>query len=165
MFYLILHDIRSLHNVGSILRTADGLGVDRVYMTGFTPYPDQGQQDKRLPHVRHRVQNQLHKTALGAETAVPAQPAEIESLISSLRDEGFFIAALEQHPSAININEFQPDSDHLALILGNETSGLDRQILSICDQILEIPMRGSKRSFNVSVAAALGVQILQSSQE
>lgn len=158
---VILHNIRSTYNVGSILRTADGFGVGRAYFTGYTPYPTQ-KNDNRLPHIRTKLTEQIHKTALGAELAVPSEHhSDINTLINSLRSEGFQIIALEQSESSISLNRFKPQAK-IALILGEETKGITPDLLEQCDAIVEIPMSGHKESFNVGVAA--GIALYQLSQ-
>ena len=94
---VIAHDIRSTHNVGSLLRTAEGLGVVHVYFTGYTPYPQLPVGDDRLPHLAAKLTKQISKTALGAETMVPwTHHDSIEQLVAELHADGYTIAALEQ---------------------------------------------------------------------
>lgn len=159
MINLILHDVRSLYNVGSILRTADGFGVKTVYLTGFTPYPRQ-KNDKRLPHVIDKVEHQINKTALGAERNVSTIHAEIFQLINQMKHSGHEIVAIEQAPSSVSIHSLELNGP-TALILGSETSGIPQNVLEKCDVIAEIPMKGRKNSFNVSVAAAIALNTLQ----
>src|SRR5690554_3504656 len=93
---LIAHDIRSCHNVGALLRTADGMAVERVYLTGYTPFPQQP-DDKRLPHLAKKIDRQIHKTALGAENTIDWQyEADITALIARLTGAGYTVAAVEQ---------------------------------------------------------------------
>lgn len=151
---LIAHNIRSTHNVGSMLRTAEGLGVEKVYLTGYTPYPAM-EHDPRLPHLARKIDAQIHKTALGAEEMVPWEHSpDIRTVLISLRREGFQIAALEQDPRAVKSTTFHAP-DKIALIVGREVEGVEPEILDLCDHIVEIPMYGRKESFNVSVAAAM----------
>lgn len=150
---LILHNIRSTYNVGAILRTADGLGVKKVYFSGYTPHLLKG-----LPHERDKLKKQIHKTALGAEDVVPQEFAEdIKDLILSLKTSGYSILALEQNENSINLAESTPKEDYQALILGEEVHGITDDIIALADHILEIPMFGQKESFNVSVAAAIAI--------
>src|SRR5450432_2451686 len=96
---LVVHNVRSTHNVGSLLRTADGMGIDHVYFTGYTPYPAAA-DDERLPHIREKLTQQIHKTALGAEDSLSwSHRPEISDLLKSLKKDKFLIAALEQAPS------------------------------------------------------------------
>jgi 23S rRNA (guanosine2251-2'-O)-methyltransferase len=157
---IIAHNVRSTHNVGSILRSADGFGVDHIYFSGYTPYPAKG-NDERLPHLKDKIDRQIHKTALGAEKTVAWDyNKEIKPLITNLRADGFLIAALEQTDKARSLDEFRPNQD-VALIVGNEVDGIDQQILEWADIHLEIPMAGKKESFNVAVAASIAMYELK----
>lgn len=157
---LIVHNIRSSHNVGSLLRSADGLGVEKVYLTGYTPYPE-ARNDKRLPHVKLKLSQQIHKTALGAEKSVKwGQRDEIYGLLDELRRKKLLIVALEQTPSASSLMDFKT-SQNLALIVGNEIDGLDKKITELSDVQLQIPMLGSKESFNVAIAGAIALYHLK----
>jgi len=153
---LVVHNIRSTHNVGSLLRTADGLGLEAVYLTGYTPYPA-APDDERLPHLAQKLTQQIHKTALGAETTVPWRHfATIDQALAALRQSGFTIAALEQAAGSIALPDFQPPPK-LAIIVGREVEGLEPEVLQAVDQIIEIPMAGLKESFNVAIAAAMAL--------
>lgn len=155
MIILVLHDIRSCHNVGSILRTCEGLGVKQVYMTGMTPYLKQT-DDQRLPHVIARAESQIHKTALGAERMVKSAPADIDELIADFKHRGITVVALEQTKHSVPIKDFIAPPK-LALIVGNEVSGLPSAVINQCDAAVELQMQGLKESFNVAVATALAV--------
>ena len=159
---LILHNIRSAHNVGSIFRTADGLGVTSLFLTGYTPYPQQ-QHDQRLPHIAQRNQQAIHKTALGAETTVPWQyQADITQVIADLRQQNYCLVALEQTPQAQPLQNFRAAADQpLALTLGNELTGLDNDVLQAHQSAVEIPMFGHKESYNVAVSAAIALYHLR----
>lgn len=153
---VILDNIRSTHNVGSILRSCDGFGVSTLYACGYTPYPTL-KNDSRLPHERNKLHSAIAKTALGAEETVEVIPAQsIEDLLPRLKSEGFTIAALEQAKSSISLPTYVCP-DKLALIVGNEVSGINTTILGHCNVILEIPMIGAKESFNASVATAVAL--------
>lgn len=153
---VIAHDMRSSHNVGSLLRTAEGLGVTKVYLTGYTPYP-LFDSDNRLPHMAQRIDKQIAKTALGAQKTQPWQHCpNLDGLFDELRQAGFCIAALEQTPTAIKLPDFNPP-DKLALLLGREFEGIDQALLKRIAVHLEIPMLGSKESFNVVQAAAMAL--------
>lgn len=137
MLYAICHNLRSRENVGSIFRTADAFGVDKIFLTGFTPTP---------PHEK------ITKTALGAENFVAWEKVfSLTRLIKKLRADGFEIVALEQSWKSISIAYYRP-TKKVALIIGNEVSGVPTRILNQCDRIIEIPMRGKKESLNVAVA-------------
>lgn len=153
---LIAHNIRSAHNVGSLLRTAEGLGVNKVYLTGYTPH-SQTDNDDRLPHIQQRVSNQIHKTALGAESSQEWRyQQDVELVINELRNKMFTIAALEQSTTSINLPTYEAGSK-IALIVGREVEGLEKEVLDLCDLALEIPMAGQKESFNVAQAAAMAL--------
>ncbi|MCU0660144.1 MAG: TrmH family RNA methyltransferase [Candidatus Pacebacteria bacterium] len=143
---LILHDIRSAHNVGAIFRTADAVGITKIYLTGITP----------LPIDRFgKARKDITKAALGAENTIPWESKKmIQPLITTLQKEGFFVAAIEQSDRSIDYKKYKP-STNVAFVLGNEVSGIAERILSRCDSVLEIPMRGKKESLNVSVAAGI----------
>lgn len=151
---IVAHNIRSTHNVGSLLRTAEGLGVSKLIFTGYTPYPHTSTDD-RLPHISNRLDAQIHKTALGAEKLVAWERADsIESATKALRDDGFVIAGLEQAPISTPLNNYIVPKK-LAVILGSEVDGMDRELLANMDVTLEIPMFGKKESFNVVEAATM----------
>ncbi|MBI2588705.1 TrmH family RNA methyltransferase [Candidatus Saccharibacteria bacterium] len=156
---LVVHNVRSAHNVGSILRSADGFGLDHVYLTGYSPYPET-KNDTRLPHMVKRATRQISKTALGAENSVKWTHSEnVFQLINKLKLD-FLVIALEQTPKAKLLTDFKT-SNNIALIVGSEVEGLDRQILEIVDLHLKIPMLGQKESFNVAVAAAIAMHYLR----
>lgn len=157
---LIAHNLRSCHNVGSLLRTAEGLGVEAVWLTGYTPYP-RCEQDERLPHIADKMTKQIHKTALGAEeTQVWYHNPSIEQVMTQLKQFGYMVAAVEQDPRAQPLPDYGAP-ERLAIIVGREVEGIEPEILKICDTILEIPMSGAKESFNVGVAAAIALYHLQ----
>lgn len=135
-FVVILADIRSLHNVGSIFRTADAAGVSKIYLCGITPTP---------LNVFGRPEEKLAKVALGAEKNIPWEKnSSIIKTISSLKKDDFTILALEQAKKSVPYNKFHPKkTEKIALILGEETKGLTSSILKKCDRVLEIPMRGA----------------------
>lgn len=152
----IAHNLRSIHNVGSLLRTCEGLGINEVILTGYTPHPTI-LNDSRLPHESMKITKQIHKTALGAEESMKWQYVESISLvITKLKNDGFTIAALEQAENSISLPEFQPPSK-IALVLGREVEGLEPDIMKLCEYAVEIPMFGSKESFNVVQAAAMAL--------
>ena len=156
---LIAHNIRSLYNVGTIFRTAEGFGVQKVYLTGYTPYP-MLPDDPRPPHVRLSATKQIHKTALGAEAMVPFGYAERpEEIIAKYRQNGFTIAAFEQTPDSQLLSTYKAP-EKLLLLLGEERFGITPDLLQLCDVALEIPMSGRKESFNVSVATGIALYAL-----
>ena len=143
---VIAHNIRSTHNVGAIFRTCEGFGVQRLILSGYTPYPDLALQptpphcayqpeetvraDPRLPHIREKITQQIHKTALGAEALVPF---DYQPELDLEQFAGYRIVALEQAPTSVTIQQ---------------------------DDIIEIPMYGQKESFNVSVATGIALYAL-----
>lgn len=153
---LIAHNLRSCHNVGSLLRTAEGLAVDQVILSGYTPYPlDAQNPDQRLPHLAAKLDRQISKTALGAEKTQPWRYSnDIHAVITELRAADYSIAALEQADGSLPLPSFTPPQK-LAVIVGREVEGVEPEVLSLTDTILEIPMFGRKESFNVVQAAAM----------
>lgn len=166
---VILWNIRSLHNVGSIFRTSDAVGVEKIYLVGFTPTPRDRFGDLRPD---------LQKVALGAERTVSWEHLSVHSakkLLPALKQQGFTVLAVEQHKRSIPYFRLSSKNafERLVLLVGNEVGGLPPPILEVADKILEIPMRGKmvrhpehlknqhpklragKESLNVSVA--LGV--------
>ena len=153
---LIAHNVRSCLNVGSLLRTSEGLAVETVYLTGYTPYPNSADDD-RLPHLARKNDAEIHKSALGAEDMISwKHNSSIEPVIEELRSAGYIIVALEQQDGAISLPSFQP-AYKMALIVGREVEGIENEILAQCDAVLQIPMLGRKESFNVSAAAAMSL--------
>lgn len=171
---VLAHNIRSTYNIGSLFRTAEGFGVHEIILSGYTPYPDlslcvaaptcalleesASPVDPRLPHIRQKITQQIHKTALGAEAMVPFRyVAHIEQwLTENQQHDRLPVIALEQAPSSIMLPQFQPPRRY-ALLLGEEVHGVSPDILAQCDHIVEIPMYGQKESFNVSVAAGIAL--------
>jgi 23S rRNA (guanosine2251-2'-O)-methyltransferase len=148
-FVLILYNIRSAINVGSIFRTADAVGINKIYLVGCTPAP----VDKF-----NRIQKDITKSALGAEKFVEWESKKnLISLIKKLKKENFQIIAIEQEKRAIDYRKFKIDPSYkgFAFILGEEVNGLDKKILDNCDFIIEILMQGQKESLNVSVACGV----------
>lgn len=157
---LIVHDLRSAHNVGSLLRTAEGLGIEMVYFTGHTPYPKQI-NDNRLPYMIARIHNKISKTALGAEISQKHKYlSNINQLLLRLRKENYKLCTLEQSTNSISLPNYKPDNK-IALIIGNEVEGIDDEILKLSDIVLEIPMLGQKESYNVAQAAAMALYHLK----
>ena len=144
---LILHNIRSVHNVGAIFRTADAAGVSSIYLGGYTPTPIDRFNRPRKDFI---------KASLGAEDMKWSQYKNIKTLFKNLKLEGYEIIAIEQSPKSIDYKKIKP-SKKIALIVGNEVDGLSKEILSRCDKIAEIKMHGSKESMNVSVALGIAL--------
>ncbi|PIT87486.1 MAG: RNA methyltransferase [Candidatus Magasanikbacteria bacterium CG10_big_fil_rev_8_21_14_0_10_40_10] len=141
-FVLILPSIRSGHNVGAMFRTGDAVGVDKIYLTGYTAVP---------PH------RQIDKVSLGAEKWIPFEYCQQTGrLIKKLKKQGYSVVALEQTKNSVNIFKWKPDFP-IALIVGNEVRGIDGRIIKLCDQSVHIPMQGRKESLNVSIAAGVAL--------
>lgn len=140
---LIAHDIRSLHNVGSLFRSADAFGVEKIYLTGVTGTPPR---------------KEIAKVALGSEHRVPWEHREdVVGVIKELKRQGWLVYALETGEGAQVITHFSNHQERLVLIVGNEVEGLPAELCGLCDHIVEIPMPGIKRSLNVSVAAGIAL--------
>lgn len=173
---LVLHNIRSAHNVGSIFRTADAAGVEKIFLCGITPTPSRFDlfkdlsrsspeamvRDSRSNLGRDQETSKIAKTALGAEKTMPwEQCKQTWRLLEKLKSGGVQVIALEQSAKSVDYRKFKPKflpagrQVHLALVVGNEVRGLNKQVLKYCDKIIEIPMRGKKESLNVSVAAGI----------
>lgn len=147
---LVLENIRSVHNVGAIFRTADAIGIDKVYLVGQTASP----VDRF-----GRERQDLHKAALGAEKNIEWEyvaDSDAATISKKLKDEGFRIIALEQSEKSTDYKNIKIDFDS-AVILGNEVSGISEKVLEDADFVAEIPMRGDKESLNVSVAAGVAL--------
>lgn len=139
-FYFVCDNIRSLENIGSLFRTADALGVNKIFLCGISGCPP-----------NHKIS----KTALGAENMVPFEyHKQIWRLIDKLSKEKVKIVALELGKKSVIYTKFKPKFP-LALILGNEIKGISKKILSKSDNMIHLPMRGKKESLNVAVAAGI----------
>jgi 23S rRNA (guanosine2251-2'-O)-methyltransferase len=150
---VVLADVRSTHNVGSIFRTADGAGFSKIYLCGVTPSP--------LDRFG-KVRKDISKVSLGAESWLPWESsASTTRLLTRLRKEGYKIFALEQAKGSVLYDAVKlKKNEKVALLLGEETKGLPASILSKVDKVLEIPMRGRKESLNVSVAFGIAAYAL-----
>lgn len=150
---VVLDNIRSMHNVGSVFRTADSFLVEKMYLCGYTPQP---------PH------RDINKTALGAtETVAWEYMATTVEAVQTLQAQGYKVYAIEQAEGAIYLDQFDPLANHsstdqglsgapkIAIVMGNEVEGVADEVLDICDGCIEIPQLGSKHSLNISVAAGI----------
>lgn len=151
---VIAHNIRSTHNVGAIFRSSEGFGVQKIILSGYTPYPTYA-GDKRLPHIAEKLTTQIHKTALDAETIVPFEYQETPNF-EELRAAGYKIVGLEQAQNSIPLPTYKAPAK-IALLLGEEVEGIPLELQKECSDIIEIPMSGKKESFNVSVAAGIAL--------
>lgn len=165
---LVAHDIRSTHNVGAFFRTCDGLGIQKLYISGYTPYP-KFEGDTRLPHFADKITRQIHKTALGAESTIEFEHYEtLAQVLTKLKSENTVLIALEQFINSMTPSDcakkLKKDYANrpVALIVGNEIHGVSDDVLSQMDMIMEIPMHGTKESLNVSVATAIALYALTS---
>lgn len=143
---VMLHNVRSAHNVGSIFRTADAAGVAKIYLTGYTPAP--------LDRYE-RTRKDIAKAALGAETYVPweASRSPVE-VIRRLKKEKWAIVGVEQDKRATGYRRFRTKGKTV-FVFGNEVRGVPSTLRTLCDTLIEIPMHGTKESLNVSVAAGI----------
>ncbi len=145
---MILHNIRSAHNVGSVFRTSDAAGVHKIFLTGYTP---------SLTDPRGKIRKEFVKVSLGAEQSVPFSTSkQLAPVLKKLKKEGYEIVAIEQSEKSKSLFDFKP-KNKIAVLLGNEVRGISPASLKYADHILEIPMRGKKESLNVSVAAGVAL--------
>ena len=158
---LSLHNIRSTYNVGAILRSAEGFGVSRVVLSGYTPRVHDA---NLLPHLRAKLDKEIHKTALGAEEMLDIYASDdILSELKSLKKQGYLIVGLETNITderLVTLGSHKQKSllkDKIVLVLGEEVNGIENSLYDIIDLFIEIPMRGRKESFNVSVAAGIAL--------
>lgn len=139
---VVLDNIRSMHNVGSVFRTADAFLLEGIYLCGYTPQP---------PH------RDINKTALGAtETVEWKYFASTKQAVEHLKETGYKIYAIEQVEKSMMLDEFSVDDiEKIAVVFGNEVSGVEDEVLKLCDGSIEIPQLGMKHSLNISVAAGI----------
>lgn len=139
---VVLDNVRSMHNVGSVFRTADGFAVEQLYLCGITGQP---------PH------REIEKTALGATQSINWHyTKDTLEAVKDLRDQGYRIIAVEQAESSISLNEFKPaPNEKYALIFGNEVNGVTDEVMKNIDHCIEIPQFGTKHSFNIVVSAGI----------
>lgn len=146
MKYVVLENIRSAHNVGSIFRTADGAGVEKIFLVGCTPCP--------IDRFG-RMQPEIKKTSLGASEAVPWEyTEEIKSVLAKLQEAAVTVVAVEQAATAISLKKYELPAC-VAFVFGNEVDGVSATALAAADAIVELPMLGQKESLNVSVTAGI----------
>lgn len=141
---LILDDIRSLHNIGSVFRTADAFLIEKIYLCGITAVPPN---------------KEIHKTALGAtETVAWEYHKDVLEVIESLQKEEVSVWAVEQVENSVFLQDFQPEKDlKYALVFGNEVKGVSQEAVQLCNGTIEIPQLGTKHSLNISVSAGIVV--------
>jgi len=151
---VIAHNIRSTHNIGSIFRTCEGFGVSKIILSGYSPYP-KIENDARLPHIAEKLTEQIHKTALGAETMIPFEHLDTLDL-AYFKMNDFHVVGLEQDKRSVMLNQYK-SPEKIVLLLGEEVHGIPQELIDQCDDLVEIPMSGKKESFNVSVAAGIAL--------
>jgi tRNA G18 (ribose-2'-O)-methylase SpoU len=139
---VVLENIRSCNNIGSVFRTSDALLIEKVILCGITATPPN---------------KDIHKTALDAEKSVPWEYfEETEDAVLRLKESGYRVFAVEQVENSISLPDFTPEKDQkLALVFGNEVKGVQQSVVNICDGAIEIPQYGTKHSFNISVSAGI----------
>ena len=146
---LIIDNVRSAHNVGSLFRTSDGAGVERIILVGYTPSP--------IDRFG-REQPEIKKTSLGASAMIPFETKEtgvaIETRIQELKSEGYVIVSLEQTQHSIPLYDFEVP-EKVVYIVGNEIDGVSKELLEVSDMVVEVPMLGKKESLNVAVATGI----------
>lgn len=139
---VVLDNIRSCNNIGSVFRTSDALLIEKVVLCGITATPPN---------------KDIHKTALDAEKSVPWEYfEETEAAVLNLKENGYRVFAVEQVENSIMLPDFNPEKEKkLALVFGNEVKGVQQSVVNICDGAIEIPQYGTKHSFNISVSAGI----------
>jgi tRNA G18 (ribose-2'-O)-methylase SpoU len=146
--FVILHDVRSSHNVGAIFRTADAAGVSALYLCGYTPTPTD-----RFG----RPNEKLAKTALGAATTMAWEHhPDTRALVEKLKRDGVFVVAVEQIEESVSLfKACIPSNRPVAFVLGNEVLGVPKEVCEVCDLVVELPMLGQKESLNVAVTTGV----------
>lgn len=141
---IVLDDIRSLHNIGSVFRTSDAFLIEKIYLCGITATPPN---------------KEIHKTALGAtETVAWEHNKSVIEVIEKLKKEGAYVYAIEQVENAIFLDDFKPEKEKkYALVFGNEVFGVSQEAINLSDGVIEIPQLGSKHSLNISVSTGIVV--------
>ncbi len=141
---LLLDNIRSMHNTGSIFRTADAFRIEKILLCGITACPPK---------------REIEKTALGATKSVEWKYFDkTADAVTELKKQNYIIAAIEQVENSVSLQSFQPQKDNkYAVVFGNEVKGVQENVLELCNHFLEIPQFGTKHSFNVSVTAGIVV--------
>ncbi len=159
--YILLPDIRSAYNVGSIFRSADCFGIQKIFLSGTTPTPID-----RFGRSSSGAQKEISKTALGAEKDIPWEYINDTNLfLKEMKKEKFTIVSIEQDKKSITLDDFLKIKkvnkiENLLVVFGNEVEGVDKNILKKSDYIVEIPLKGKKESLNVSVCAGLVMHVL-----
>jgi 23S rRNA (guanosine2251-2'-O)-methyltransferase len=140
---VVLDDVRSMHNVGSVFRTSDGFKVEKIVLGGITPTPPQPE---------------IEKTALGSTESVEwCHRDDLVSFVLESKKEGYRSIAFEHTSKSIALTEYVMSQQKVVLVFGNEIKGVSQEVLEVCDEILEIPQFGTKHSFNIAVSAGIGI--------
>lgn len=146
MKVVVLENVRSAHNVGSVFRTADATGVEQIYLVGYTPNP--------IDRFG-RLQPEIQKTSLGASENIPWEHrGDISELLGELQKSGFQTIAVEQTSNSVSLSGFKVP-ERVAYVFGNEVEGVSEATLAECESVVEIPMLGKKESLNISVAVGV----------
>lgn len=156
---VVLDDVRSLHNVGSVFRTADAFRVKAIYLCGITAAPDDVKDSagNMIKECTLKASQEIHKTALGAEESVEWRYfKDATQAVESLKNDGYTVMAVEQCHGSTMLQDYSPAGGcKQAVILGNEVNGVHQEVVDMCDGCLEIPQYGTKHSLNVSVTAGI----------
>ncbi len=162
---VVLDDVRSLYNVGSVFRTADAFRVKAIYLCGITATPEQVKADDGVTIIKDctlKAAQEIHKTALGAEESVEWRYFKTaEEAVKSLKNDGFTVLAVEQAHGSTMLGDFKPEWEddtqgrQYAVVLGNEVKGVHQEVIDLCHGCLEIPQYGTKHSLNVSVTGGI----------
>ena len=141
---VVLDNIRSLNNIGSVFRTADAFCIQKIYLCGITATPPN---------------KEIHKTALGATDSVAWEYVENTLLaVEKLKEQGVYIISIEQAENSTMLNDFEPNRNQkYAIIFGNEVKGVEQEVVSASDEVIEIPQYGTKHSLNISVSAGIAI--------
>jgi tRNA G18 (ribose-2'-O)-methylase SpoU len=158
---VVLDDVRSLYNVGSVFRTSDAFRVEAIDLCGITATPDEVREEDGtlVRDCSLKASQEIHKTALGAEESVAWRyyKTAVEA-VAALKADGYTVLAVEQCHGSTMLNDFKPafgDKKKYAVVLGNEVKGVHQEVVDMCDGCLEIPQYGTKHSLNVSVTAGI----------
>ena len=158
---VVLDDVRSLHNVGSVFRTADAFRLQGICLCGITAVPDDVKtaDGTVIKEASLKASQEIHKTALGAEESVSWQYFKsAEEAVEKLKNDGFIVMAIEQCHGSTMLQDFLPmPGKGYAIVLGNEVKGVHQDVVDQCDGCLEIPQFGTKHSLNVSVTAGIAI--------
>ncbi len=153
MKIVVLDNIRSALNIGSIFRTGSGIGINKIYICGISPIPFETSEKLKDKNIKRK---DFVKTSLGAEDEIEWEYKEnILDLLKDLKKENYEIVTLEQNEKSIDYKDLKIEKEKVAIILGSETEGVQEKVIDLCDKIAEIPMLGLKESLNVTIAFAI----------